>query len=147
MTLYPGQLILCPLSLYLLANTKLLHMHNSDARRAKRILIAQVITAVLLAGAILLFDRLAGLSAFLGGAIATFANALLAFGVFARYEAQEPGKLVMRFYGVELLKLLFIALAFAAVFAWVRPLNVVALFSAFLVVQILPPLLSNQVAG
>ena len=102
----------------------------------------------MLAAAVALYlSRTAGISALIGGATATVANAVFAIGVFARYRAQEPGKLVARFYGAELLKLLIVALAFGVVFAWVKPLHIVALFSAFLVVQIVPPMLVNRVAG
>jgi len=122
-------------------------MHNLDAKRAKRILITQVVFTLLVAGVAWSLSQPAGVSALLGGAIATFANALFAVGVFARYRAQDPGKLVFRFFGAELLKLLFVALAFGVIFAWVKSLHVVALFSAFLVVQIMPPMLANRVAG
>jgi ATP synthase protein I len=122
-------------------------MHNLDARRAKRILVTQAVCTLLVAGAATAYSLLAGFSALLGGVTATAANALFAAWVFGRYQAQEPGKLVARFYGAELLKLLFIALAFAAAFIWVKPLSVLALFGAFLVVQVLPPLLANRVAG
>lgn len=122
-------------------------MHNLDAKRAKRILITQVVFTLLLAGVAWSLSQPAGVSALLGGAIATLANALFAVGVFARYRAQDPGRLVFRFFGAELLKLLFIALAFGVIFAWLKSLHVVALFSAFLVVQIMPPMLANRVAG
>lgn len=122
-------------------------MHNLDARRAKRILLTQAAATLLLAAAATAYSLAAGMSALLGGLIATVANALFAVAVFGRYEAQEPGRLVARFYGAELLKLLVTALAFAAAFVWLEQLNVVALLGAFLLVQVLPPLLANRVAG
>ncbi len=116
---------------------------NLDVRRAKRILLIQTAVTLAVGVAASIFSWLAGLSALLGGAIATFANALFAAWVFGRYQAQEPGNLVFRFYGAELFKLLFIALAFAMVFVWVKPVNLVALFGAFLLVQVLPPMLAR----
>ena len=78
---------------------------------------------------------------------ATSANALFAYWVFGRYRAAEPGKLAAQFYGAELLKLAFIALAFAVVIIGSDPLSPLALFGAFFVVQVLPPLLANRIAG
>ena len=70
-----------------------------------------------------------------------------AYWVFGRYRAAQPGKLVAQFYGGELLKLAFVALVFAVVIIWVEPLSPLPLFGAFFVVQVLPPLLANRVAG
>jgi len=122
-------------------------MHNLDARRAKRILIAQVVATLVVTLAGLIFGLREGLFAFIGGATAVSANALFAYWVFGRYRAGEPGKLVGQFYGGELLKLAFIAMAFAAVIKLLDPLSPLALFGAFFVVQVLPPLLANRIAS
>ena len=112
-----------------------------DLSRAKRIVLIQTATTLAVAAVALIFSWPAGLSALLGGVTATLANALFAAWVFGRYRAQDPGNLLFRFYGGELFKLLFIALAFAMVFVWVKPVSLVALFGAFLLVQVLPPML------
>jgi ATP synthase protein I len=117
---------------------------NLDVRRAKRILLIQSATTLVVAAGAVLFGWLAGLSALFGGMIATVANALFAVWVFGRYRAQDPGNLAFRFYGAELFKLLFIALAFALVFVWLKPVSLVALFGAFLLVQVLPPMLAHK---
>jgi ATP synthase protein I len=122
-------------------------MHNLDARRAKRILIAQAVATLVVTLVGLLFGPREGVFAFIGGATATGANALFAYWVFGRYRAGEPGKLVGQFYGGELLKLAFVVLAFAAVIKLFDPLSPLALFGAFFVVQVLPPLLANRIAG
>jgi len=121
-------------------------MQNLDIRRAKRILMIQVVLTLVLAGAAALYDGAAGVSALLGGVITTLANGLFAVVVFGRYRAQDAGKLVFRFYGAELLKLGFVVLMFAATFFWVAPLNLLALFGAFFTVQVLPPLLAHSCA-
>ena len=122
-------------------------MQNLDARRAKRILVAQVVATLVVTLVGLFFGPLAALFAFLGGATATTANALFASWVFGRYRAGEPGKLLSQFYGGELIKLGFVAAAFAVVIIWADPLSPLALFGAFFVVQVLPPLLANRIAG
>ena len=122
-------------------------MHNLDARRARRILVTQAATTLVVALAGLVFGLREAVFALIGGGIALIANALFAFWVFGRYRANEPGKLVSQFYGGELLKLGFVALAFAAVILLSDGLSPVAVFGAFFVVQVLPPLLANRVAG
>ncbi len=98
-------------------------MQNLDAHRAKRILIAQAVATLIVTLVGLVFGLWHGLFALIGGATATIANALFAYWVFGRYRAGEPGKLVGQFYGGELMKLAFTALAFAAVIIWLDPLK------------------------
>ena len=122
-------------------------MHDLDARRARRILLAQAAATLVVTLIGLMFGLRAGFFALIGGATATIANALFAYWVFGRYRANEPGKLVGQFYGGELIKLAFIAAMFAVVIIWLDPLSPLALFGAFFVVQVLPPLLANRIAG
>lgn len=122
-------------------------MHDLDARRAKRILVAQLVATLIVSLFGLLFGPREGLFALIGGLTATIANGLFAYWVFGRYRAAEPGRLVSQFYGGELLKLAFIGVAFALAIVWMEPLRPLALFGAFFVVQVLPPLLANRIAG
>ena len=122
-------------------------MHNLDAHRAKRILVAQAVVTLVTTLVGLIFGPREGLFALTGGMIALAANGLFAFWVFGRYSAGEPGKLVSQFYGGEFLKLGFIVLAFAAVIILADPISPLAFFGAFFVVQVIPPLLANRVAG
>ena len=118
-----------------------------DARRAKRILVAQIIATLAVTLLALLFGWQAGLFAFIGGATATTANALFAYWVFGRYRADQPGRLLGQFYGGELLKLAFIVAVFVAVLIWLKPVSPLAMLGAFFVVQVFPPLLANRIAG
>ena len=88
----------------------------------------------------------AGLSALIGGGASLLGNILFAFWVFAPYKAQKPGGLLGRFYLAEIAKLLTIGLVFAAAIVWLKPLNAVALFGSFFVVQVLSPLLVHSMA-
>jgi ATP synthase protein I len=119
-------------------------MQSLDISRAKRILIIQVVLTVVVAVAAMLYDGSAAWSALIGGSITTVANGLFALMVFGRYRAQEASRLVFRFYGAELLKLGFVVLMFALTFIWVTSLNLAALFGAFFLVQVLPPLLAHS---
>ena len=114
-------------------------MQLTDKRQAYRTLLAQLVTT--LAAALILLiaaDHVLAYSGLAGGLIATTANAFFAYRVFVRYTAQEPGKLLARFYGAELLKLVLAGLLFAGAILWIKPLSVGALFGAFLLVQIMP---------
>ncbi len=119
-------------------------MQGLDVKRARKILIIQLAVALITAAIATVFGLTAGLSALIGGAAVTLSNALFALLVFARYRAQEADRLMMRFYGAELIKLITIVVIFAMVFIWVKPLNLLALFGAFFLVQVLPPLLAHR---
>ncbi len=122
-------------------------MHKLDVHRAKQILVAQTVATLVVTLVGLIFGPREALFALIGGSIAVAANALFAYWVFGRYRASEPGKLVGQFYGGELLKLGFVALAFAAAILLSDALSPLALFGAFFVVQVLPPMLANRIAG
>jgi ATP synthase protein I len=121
-------------------------MHNLDAQRAKRIIVAQLVTMVAVALLALLIGLPAARDALIGGAAAVLGSALFAVWVFGRYSAGEPGQIVARFYGGELIKILAIVAVFAAAMKGLDDLNPAAFFGAFLVVQVLPPLLANVIA-
>ncbi len=122
-------------------------MLSSDYRRAKRIIVAQAVTSLLIAAVGFAFGVWTAIAALLGGAIATIGNALFALWVFGRYRADDPGKLTGQFYGGEFLKLGFIAITFAVVILWLKPFSPVAFFGAFLIVQVVPPMLANRLGG
>lgn len=121
-------------------------MQDLDARRAKRILFAQLIAALIAALAGLVYSPAAGASALLGGMTAAAGNAVFAMRVFGRYRAQNPGRLLAGFYGAELMKLVFVACAFAAIVLLLENIEPIALFGSFLIVQILPIVLVNYIA-
>ena len=118
-------------------------MRTTDHRRVRRLLRYQAYMLLPVALGAWVFGREAAWAALLGGAIALVANLLFALLVLAPYRAAEPGSLVARFYVGEVLKLLFVGLSFAAIFIWVRPLNVAALFVAFFMIQVVSPLLAH----
>ncbi len=114
-------------------------MHLADKRQAYRTVLAQLVTS--LTAALLLLMVAGGVYAYsglAGGLIATLGNVLFAYRIFVRYTAQEPGRLVARFYGAEILKLVLTGLLFAGVILWIKPLSVGALFGIFLLVQLMP---------
>ena len=121
-------------------------MHNLDARRARRLLLTQLIVLLVISA----LASVLGLSylrdAFIGGLAALAGSAVFALWVFGRYRAQEPGRIVANFYGGELIKILVVVAIFASAMYGLPDLHPLAFFSAFLMVQVLPPLLANRVA-
>ncbi len=122
-------------------------MKTHDRARAARLIRYQLFLLPLFVAGASAFGATAAWSALLGGALALAANLLFALLVFRAYRAQEPGRLATRMYAAEAVKLLFVGLAFAAIFLWIRPLNVAALFVAFFLVQVLPPLVAHLAAA
>ncbi len=121
-------------------------MHNTDARRARRLILAQAIASLAIGLPALALGWRIARDVLIGGAAATLGSAVFAFWVFGAYRAQEPGRLVARFYGGELVKVLTVATVFGLAVAWLEDLDPVAVFGAFLFVQVLPPLLANRIA-
>lgn len=122
-------------------------MHNLDARRARRLLATQLVVLLAVGGLAALFGLQTLRDALVGGLAALAGNAIFAVWVFGRYRAQEPGRIVASFYGGEVIKILVVVAVFAAAMVGLQDLDPLALFSAFFVVQVLPPLLANRVAG
>ena len=122
-------------------------MRNPDVNRARKLIVAQATATALIALAGSVFGTWTAFVALIGGSTATVANALFAFWVFGRYRASEPGRLTGQIYGGEFLKLGFIAAAFAAAILWLEPFNPLAFFGAFFLVQVVPPMLANRLAG
>ena len=115
----------------------------ADKSQAYRVLAGQSLATLLAALALLALGLVYAWSGLIGGMIAVLANAVFAAGVFARYRAQEPAKLLGRFYRAELQKLVLTGFLFAGVFIWITPLSAGALFGVYLLVQLVPMLVSH----
>ena len=103
----------------------------------------QVWLAIALTGAALLFGPSVAWSVFIGAGVCILANLVFALWVFRSYRAQEPGALVLRFYGAEIVKIAVILALFVAVFALVEGLQVPALLGAYFIVQVVPALIAS----
>jgi len=114
-----------------------------DALQAKRVLSIQIVMALALSAVALFFGGIVAASVLIGAGVCTLANGAFAFMIFRRYRAQEPGLLVMRFYGAEIGKIAIVLLLFATAFALIDGLNLPALLGAYFVVQVFPALLAS----
>jgi ATP synthase protein I len=113
-------------------------MQQPDVLQAKKILALQSALVLILSAAALPFGLNVALSALIGSAVCLVANSVFAFWVFRQYRAQEPGSVLMRFYGAEIVKLSLILGLFAVAFATIEGLNLPALLAAYFAVQVLP---------
>ncbi len=111
---------------------------NTQKAIPRRILAFQALALAFLGAVGMLYAAPVGLGAVIGGGAALTANAGFALGVFARYDAREPGRLAARMYVAEGVRIGFILLIFGLAFLCVRPLSLPALMVGFLLVQTLP---------
>jgi ATP synthase protein I len=109
---------------------------------APRAILAQSALTLALAGALLPWGAEAAYSALIGGGVATSANALFAIGVFGRYQAPRLAALAGRLMLAEVLKLAYTGALFLTAIVAVRPLSPMALFLAYLAVQLVPVLVA-----
>lgn len=118
-------------------------MHQADKSHALRMVYGQLVATLFAALALLLLGDVQAWSGLIGGMIATLANAIFVVRVFVRYRAQEPARLLGRFYRAELQKLVLTGFLFAGVIIWIQPLSAGALFGVYLLVQLVPLLVSH----
>ncbi|EGV28002.1 ATP synthase I chain [Thiorhodococcus drewsii AZ1] len=117
-------------------------MQQPDAFRAGKILQIQVVFGLALVVFALPFGGSVALSVLLGAGICLMATALLAAWVFRGYRAQQPERLVLRFYSAETAKIVFVLGSFGAVYAVFEGINVPALLGAYFMVQVIPTLIA-----
>lgn len=77
----------------------------------------------------------ASYSALLGGLIALIPDYYFARRVFRRYRGRSPTEAAALMLRAEVVKLTLVVLLFAAVFAFIMALNVVALMAGFVLVK------------
>ena len=118
-------------------------MQQPDALQAKRVLVIQLAMTLILTAGTLPFGMSVALSVLIGAGVCLLANAIFAVWVFREYRAQEPGSLVMRFYGGEIIKLSVILGLFVAAFTMIDGLNLPALLIAYFAVQVLPAVFAS----
>ena len=129
-------------------------VRNSHPKRAHlaqpriyRVIVAQLLVSALLFVILQPLGMTVAISALLGGLCYTAPNAYFVKQAF-RYQGARSAKLITySFYRGEAGKLMLTVIAFTLVFTLVKPLNPIALFGAFMLVQTVhwfTPLLVRQ---
>jgi len=119
-------------------------MNPISASQVRKLVVVQLAASLAAASILIFVGWMHAWSGLIGGLIATIASSFFAMRIFIRYRAQEPGKLLGRFYGAELQKLVLTGVLFAAAVIWVKPLSAGALFGVFLLVQMTPMLVAHK---
>ena len=110
-----------------------------------KITLMQLGMSVFMALMFLLRSPEAALSALVGGLICAIPNAYFIHKVFKYSGAQQVGHVLRSFYQGVTWKLVLTAIGFAAAFTLINPLDFLALFSTFIVVQVTNVLASRIV--
>ncbi len=107
--------------------------HHIYRPSVTKLLLWQLILAMILAFSFLWVDLVATYSAILGVLIFLIPNLFFVRSAFADSTAGDVHQIVRSFYKGEITKLLLTALLFGAVFIGIHPLNIFALFIAFVI--------------
>jgi len=118
-------------------------MQQPDVLRPERVLAVQLALTLILVAAALPLGISITLSVLFGAAVCLLASSIFAFWVFRQYRAQDPGSLVMRFYGAEIIKLFLVFGLFVIAFTTSDRLNLPALLVAYFAVQVLPAVIAS----
>ena len=116
-------------------------MQVQKTGEARKLLLIQGGLLVLIPLAILPLGATVAISGFLGGAIAFVSSLIMFLLVFRQYRAQQPEKVLAKFYSAEIAKLIFAMAAFAMIVLNVKPLSFATLILVYFVIQVLPALL------
>ena len=114
-------------------------MRQAEQRlRVIRLLLIWQFVFVVVVGCVgLLWDELTAVNALVGGVIAWLPNCYFAYKAFKYRGARAARKIVLSFYSGFAGKLVLTSGLFIAVFVYLKPLNALAVFSGFIVVQFL----------
>jgi ATP synthase protein I len=112
-------------------------MSSIKAPPTGKVIAAQLLVILGLSlSALLFFDSVSAYSVLTGGLINAVPNAYFASKVFRYRGARAAQKIVRELYTGEAVKLLLIGSGFALSFLYIKPLNIAALFSGFVLVHI-----------
>lgn len=110
----------------------------------KRLLTAQLVLALLAVVLAMPFGAEPLISVAIGAGVCLLANWVFALWVFRRYRTAQPGELLLRFYGAEIVKIGMILALFALAFTRIEALNLPALLGTYFALQVLPALFASR---
>lgn len=111
--------------------------------QVKRILVLQLVSAIVLSIVASLWGAWIGRSAGIGAGIAFAANGLFAYRLFRPDRADALHSLRRRVYGAVFLKITLALLLFGIALSTVEPLSVPILILAYAAVQLFPPMIAS----
>ena len=90
----------------------------------------------------LVISQAMAVSLLAGGLIASFANGYFAWKVDAKPQETEPAQILSTYYRAEVGKIILTVMLFVFVINVIKPLNVIALMGAYLLITMIPWLAS-----
>lgn len=117
-------------------------LKKTSTTQIKKIVLLQFVFS-LLAGAVswIVSNTLAS-SVTAGGLVASMANGYFAWKVFGKQQEAESAQILSTCYRAEVGKIILTVMLFVFVFNTIKPLNVIALMSAYLLITMIPWLAS-----
>ncbi len=117
-------------------------MLRTDTTQIKKIVFIQFATSLMAGALIWLLYSPWALSVITGAMIASLSNIYFAWKVFSKQKEIQSSQILTTYYGAEVGKIILTVMLFIAAFSSVKPLNVVALMCAYLVITIIPVFVS-----
>ncbi len=115
-----------------------------DEVQLRRLLLLTLMSAALASIAALPFGAMVSISVLIGAGACLLATVSSALWAFRSYRAAQPGVLLLRLYGAEVVKVTVILSLFSAAFVMIDNLNLPALLGGYFVVQVLPALFASR---
>ena len=114
----------------------------SQKKQAERLvrwfILTQLMTTLVLAAALLIYDYTVAYSALAGGMVATLANAWFAIKVFQVKSEDTPETVLTTFYVGEIYKFVFTGAMFVIAFVLIKPLSIVAFMGLYFLIHMTP---------
>ncbi len=121
-------------------------MLKTNTPQIKKIIWLQFVVGILAGLLSLLLGKSFGISVLAGAMIASLANAYFAWKVFhkakSKQETAQPAEILSTYYGAEVGKIILTVMLFVTVFNVIKQLNVIALMCAYLIITMIPMLVS-----
>lgn len=112
-------------------------------KNAKRIILYQIVTAVVLTGIGLLFGLFTALSVLIGAGASAVGTGILAWGIFTQNHKQDPISLLGNFYIAEALKIFTLTLIIITALVLIEEADPLALSGAYFINQFFPTALAS----
>ncbi len=117
-------------------------MLKTGTTQIKKLLLIQFILSLFIGAVSGLLGYTEAVSAIAGGLIASLTNGYFAWKVFAKQQETESAQILSTYYRAEVGKIILTVMLFVFVFNTIKPLSVIALMSAYLLITMIPWLAS-----
>lgn len=117
-------------------------MHKARSSQIKKLVLLQFVFSFCISLCALVISQALAVSLLAGGMIACLANGYFAWKVFAKQQETESAQILSTYYRAEVGKIILTVMLFVFVISVIKPLNVIALMSAYLLITMIPWLAS-----